>query len=201
MNETGIIILAAGSSSRMGRPKQTLIFRGKPLLQHICDQTVLAGFKPIIVTGAHRETVCGSVNSRHATLVQNNDWESGMGSGIRVGLNKLLERMPRTDAVILLVCDQPFVSADLLQQLIVRARLSEKGIVASNYAGVNGTPVLFQKQYFDALKQLNGGARELLLKYEDEVESVPFEKGAIDIDTEEDYDRLLNHGMEYSRTE
>jgi CTP:molybdopterin cytidylyltransferase MocA len=97
------------------------------------------------------------------------------------------------EGVILTVCDQPFLTSAVLQALLDEAKLSGKSIVASAYKDTLGTPVFFSRQYFEDLLALKGaqGARMLLKKYEAELASVPFDKGEIDIDTPEDYQKLI----------
>jgi len=89
-----------------------------------------------------------------------------------------------------MLCDQPFVDASLLNQLVQKKSL--KGIIASTYNGIIGAPVLFDVAYFDELLLLKGqeGAKKLLTKYPEDIDTVAFPLGSIDIDTMEDYERL-----------
>jgi len=95
--------------------------------------------------------------------VENKDWQEGIASSIRSGLNTVLEYEPGTDAVIFMVCDQPYVTGELLKEIMTAHESSGKDIVASSYAGTVGIPALFSKSYFDALRQLKGdeGAKKL----------------------------------------
>ncbi len=193
MHQTGIIILAAGNSSRLGRPKQLLTFRGKLLVQHAVDEALQA--KPgavVVVTGAGAEEVSVSLADRAVTIVYNAHWLEGMASGIVAGVEKMVQLQSVTNFLIT-VCDQPFVSAALFRDMIKRKRDTGKGIVACAYAGSMGTPVLFDEKYQRDLLHLKGkeGAKALVKGSAKDVATVQFSKGNIDIDTEEDYSGLL----------
>jgi molybdenum cofactor cytidylyltransferase len=195
MNNTGIIILAAGSSSRFGDTKQLLHFNGKTLLQHVIAEATATGAEPIVVvTGANADRVSKEIKSEKVEIVFNKDWEQGMASGIVIGLKKAIALNNELEKVIIAVCDQPFVSSSLFQQLVEKQNESVKHIVASTYADTIGTPALFTKKYFDPLMGLTGdqGAKILLKKYSDDLATVDFPDGHIDIDTQADYENLLN---------
>ena len=116
-----------------------------------------------------------------------------MASSIVKGLNELLRLNPNVEECILAVCDQPFVTSLVFENLIKEYHKTGKEITASAYSETLGTPVLFHKKYFDELLDLKGqeGAKKLIKKYQNDVVSIPFEKGSIDIDTEEDYNKLF----------
>jgi molybdenum cofactor cytidylyltransferase len=107
-------------------------------------------------------------------------------------LQTLLELSPQAEAAILMVADQPFVTTELLNNLMDVNRKEQRSIVASKYGTTFGTPVLFVKRFFSELLELAGdaGAKSLVRKYMNEAAFVPFPKGAIDIDTMEDYKSL-----------
>jgi len=194
MHNTGAILLAAGRSSRLGGIKQLLPFHSKTLLQHTIDELKLAGVKPlIVVTGGHATEVTASINQNGIDLIYNEHWEQGIASGIVTGLQTLNTRYKEIRQVILAVCDQPFVSASLFEQLYAIQNSSSKNIVASAYSDTLGTPVLFTQKYFDLLLGLKGdeGAKKILKAYQEEVARVDFPLGHIDIDTAEDYAGLI----------
>jgi len=193
MSRTGIIILAAGSSSRMGEPKQLMMYKNKTFLQHIIGEAKNANLEPLIcVTGYHSELITKSISRLEVTAVYNELWREGMGSGISAGIKQLL--FSDVDSVILAVSDQPHVSADLFGTMQALKDQTGKGIVASSYAGTLGTPVLFGKNYFEHLKLLSGnqGAKNIVKHNMPDVCPVEFEKGRIDIDTKEDYEHLIS---------
>lgn len=196
MNDTGMIILAAGASSRMGTPKQLLLWQGKTLVAHVADEAVQATLFPVIVvTGAVAEQVSTALLDKNVFIIHNPDWQEGMASGIAVGISKLELLNEGVKACVIAIYDQPFVSVKLFQNLIYRKEETGKGIVACTYDNTIGTPVLFDKVYFNELRNLKGadGARLLIKKYSDEVATIPFSEGIVDIDTNNDYRSLLNH--------
>jgi molybdenum cofactor cytidylyltransferase len=194
MNNTAIIILAAGGSSRFGKTKQLVHFRGKTLLQHAIEQATEAGAETIVVvTGANADEISKQAKSEKTEIVFNKDWEQGMASGIVAGLKKAITLNNKIEKAIIAVCDQPFISSSLFQQLYQKQNESAKQIVASAYADTIGTPALFTQKYFDALMSLKGdeGAKKLLKRHSEDVATVDFPNGDIDIDTKEDYEKLL----------
>jgi len=195
IKKTGIIVLAAGSSSRLGQPKQLLSYQDKSLLENTIEAAkVAANSIVVVILGGNYQPVAEHIENTGVRTSYNKDWEEGISSSIRTGLSALTQEYDDLDAVVLAVCDQPFMTAGLLQSLISTANNSDKGIVASSYANTLGTPVLFTAKHFGDLMALKGqdGAKMLLSKYQDEVVSVPFENGEIDIDTPEDYNRLIS---------
>ena len=191
----GIIVLAAGSSSRLGAPKQLLSYNDKNLLDHVIEEAKkTADGKVVVILGGNHQQIAGNINSPGIKVIYNPDWEEGMSSSIRTGLAGLKRENKDLDGVILAVCDQPFITAELFSALIAEARSTGKSIVASAYGGILGTPVLFTPVHFKDLEKLKGkeGAKILLDQYRENVTSVPFENGEIDIDTPEDYHKLIN---------
>ena len=195
MNNTAIIILAAGNSSRFGSTKQLLQFNNKTLLQHVIDEAIESGAEPIVVvTGANANEVSKVIEDDNVEITLNEDWEQGMSSGIVAGLKKAITLNNDIENAIIAVCDQPFISSALFQQLYKMQNESVKHIVASAYANTMGTPVLFTQKYFDALMSLQGdeGAKKILLANKDDVVTIDFPQGNIDIDTQDDYKKLLD---------
>jgi molybdenum cofactor cytidylyltransferase len=187
----GVIILAAGSSSRLGRPKQNLVYNGRTLLQNAIKAAIASVCNPVIVVlGANDEVIRPTIRGLAITIIQHDDWPEGMASSIRAGISKLKEIEPNADSLVLMLCDQPFVDNLLLDQLAQKK--SEKGIAACIYNETIGPPVLFNAAYFDELLLLKGqeGAKKLLMKYKDDVVTIPFPLGAVDIDTVADFEKL-----------
>ena len=194
MYNTGVIILAAGSSSRLGQPKQLLDFNGKNFIQNTIQEAIaFAGKATVVVTGANSDAVDKFLFTAEVMVCHNPHWELGMGVSIKTGLKHLLDTYPEMERCVFTVCDQPYVTAEIFRSLDNQQISTGKGIVASAYSGIYGVPVMFTKPYFEKLLLLKGqeGARKLLSKFIDDVASVPFDKGAIDIDTLEDYDKLI----------
>jgi len=187
----GIIILAAGSSSRLGKPKQNLVYKGQTLLQRTVDAAIATSCQPIIIVlGANPEVIRPTIENKSITIIENTEWQEGMASSIRAGIREVQHSASKVSAAILMLCDQPHLDTALLKSLIANANNSE--IVTCTYNNTFGAPVLFNANYFDELSLLKGqeGAKKLLLKYADKVASIPFPLGGIDIDTIEDYNKL-----------
>jgi molybdenum cofactor cytidylyltransferase len=187
---TGLIILAAGESARLGQPKQNLIFQEKTLLQRAVESALASVCEQVLVIlGAHDEVIKPTIRQYPVKIIHNTHWEEGMASSIRLGINEL-QKEPNIISVILILCDQPFVDTTLLDELAKSSSKAE--IVACYYNNSLGVPVLFSSKYFEELLQLEGhdGAKKLLIKYADEVLSIPFPMGGVDIDTIEDYEKL-----------
>jgi len=194
LNRIGIIILAAGASTRLGEPKQNLLFRGKSLLNHALAVAKESDCTPIlIITGAHTFEA-NEINGSGVYVVQNPDWQKGIAASISLGVSYLQQKEPNISGVILMVCDQPYVTSTHLNQLITESIQTNKPIIACSYQDTLGTPVFFDKKYFRALCSLKGdeGAKKIIFKNLADVAYIPFPAGSIDIDTKVDYDQLLS---------
>jgi molybdenum cofactor cytidylyltransferase len=192
----GLIILAAGASTRMGTPKQLLPYRGYSLVRHIAEVATTSVCQPIaVVLGANVERINPEVSQLPVQIVENQQWAEGMSSSIRVGLEALLAVNQNLEAVAIALCDQPFVSSQTLDRIVEAFYFTGKLIIASEYAGTLGVPALFSRILFSELMALksNEGAKQLIKRHIHEVFSVPFPDGAIDIDTPKDYEQLQTY--------
>lgn len=193
-NNIGTVILAAGSSSRLGRPKQLLEFGGMTLLSHTVTEAANSNTcSVVVVLGADGDLIANEIDGDIVSIVNNKNWEEGMASSIRLGLNTSLQNNPKIDAIIIMVCDQPFISTGVLNNLMATHMKAGKPIVACNYGEAIGTPALFHKSLFNELMQLKGdvGAKKIIQQHRNEVATVLFPKGSIDIDTMEDYQSII----------
>jgi len=146
----------------------------------------------MVVLGAHSNLLYGEIDKNKVQMVMNTEWEEGMASSIRIGLKSLLKLIPSVDAVIFIVCDQPYLSASLLNELLITQQETGKPIVASHYGEAIGPPALFHKSFFSELMQLKGdtGAKNIIQQHSAELATVPFPEGKIDIDNPADYEEL-----------
>lgn len=190
--KTAIIILAAGSSSRLGKPKQLIEIQGINLL----DRAINAAQNSqsdgmVVVLGWNPELIKTGFDSVRIPFVVNSNWEVGMSSSMQSGLRFLIQK-ENPDQVILMLCDQPFVEDQLLNQLISEKERSGRGIVACAYSNTLGVPAIFDKKYFEDLLTLKGtdGAKKVIFKNKADVLELDFPLGAVDLDTEADLDRL-----------
>jgi molybdenum cofactor cytidylyltransferase len=155
----GAVILAAGASSRMGAPKQLLEYGGLTLVRRAALAAQEAGCSPVVVvTGAHAEQLEEELRGLNLREANNPEWESGMDSSIRAGIQAVVKANDKITALILMLCDQPFVTSDVLSGLITAHRETGREIVASSYGGTIGVPALFGKAFFAELVRLKSGA-------------------------------------------
>ena len=193
IEKIAIIILAAGTSSRFGSPKQLLTYNGNTLLRHAVDAALGTGCQSVsVILGANIEVLRGELKDKPVIIVENSGWEEGMASSIRCGLENIKNSILNPDSVIFMVCDQPHVSSSLLVSLIEKKQETGMPIVASSYEGKSGTPALFHRTIFPLLMELVGdkGARKIIADNPEKVALVSFPGGIIDIDTVSDYELL-----------
>jgi len=188
------IVLAAGASTRLGQPKQLLLYEGETLLTRALRLAHEAAADPVfVVLGADVEKILPGGLPDGAVPVINKDWQEGISSSIQAGLRAVHGALPATEGVLLLACDQPRLTSGHLRAL-VRAFSSASGpvMVASGYEGIRGTPAIFPRSAFRQLFELRGdkGARALFGKPPCPIVEVPFPDGEIDIDTPADLDNL-----------
>jgi len=192
-SEIGLIILAAGASVRLGTPKQLLNFRGETLLRRIARESLESVCRPIVAVFGHEaQNFSGEIKDLDVHAVENSDWKTGMGSSIKAGLKKLLEIKNSSEGALITVCDQPFVTAATINELVETYQKTEALIVASEYQKTLGVPALFDKEIFDYLQNIKngGGAKQIINQFLADTVSFPFPDGAIDVDTPDDYARL-----------
>ena len=193
MQKIGAVILAAGESSRFGRPKQLVQFRGKSLVRRVVDAAKDANCSAIVVVlGSRREQIERELKETAAIVAENEDWRRGIGSSIRVGVESAVNQAPDIEAIVLLTCDQPFMKTDTIERLIAMREKTKKAIVASSYSETLGVPALFDRSCFQELLALDDetGAKTIILSNRERVAELLFLKGEIDIDTAADYEKL-----------
>lgn len=186
------IILAAGASSRMGTSKQMLDIQGEPMLVRTVKTVLTCQPKGIVV-------VLGSQTRHHTKLlkglptdvIENPSWNKGIGSSIKKGLTHALTISPTTDAVLFLVCDQPYLSGELVNTFIMYN--GDKSIFSAYYDGSPGVPALFTKKHFNEILALEDhqGAKKVIQNHLNNTALIDFPKGMIDLDTPEDYHLYL----------
>lgn len=194
VNDCCAIILAAGGSSRLGEPKQLLIYRGETLLQRTINAAKQAGIECIIlVLGSNKDLILSQTDAVGVDVVENENWQTGMASSLTAGIKAVKEIQPLPDAAILMVCDQPYISSSILTELISEQKTTGKPIIACEYENIIGVPALFHQSFFEQLENLDGdaGAKKLIKEYNGKVAIVPFPLGIVDIDTQDGYKQLI----------
>ena len=191
--EIAAIILAAGSATRMGRLKQLLPFKGKPLVTHAIDQARKAQLGPIIVVvGAEAGSVQTAIASQPVDIVHNPYWARGMGSSLAAGVRRLQEMDGNWAGLAVLLADQPLV--DFKHLATMRGLLTSQNapIIAAEYNGTVGVPAFFRREMLPLLAAVTPevGARAILRDSGKAVYSFPLPEGAVDVDTPEDFAAL-----------
>lgn len=190
----GGVLLAAGGSHRLGRPKQLLDWHGEPFVRRVARTALEAGLDPlVVVTGASAAQVEGALHDLPCVIVHNPEWQAGQSSSLRAGLARLPVEV---GAAIFLLCDQPQVSPPLLRSLVEQHAQSLAPVIGPLVDGRRANPVLFDRRTFDELSGLSGdtGGRALFASYTPTWLDWHDANLLLDVDTEQDYQRLLESG-------
>ena len=189
-----ILILAAGNSSRLGSPKQLIEFEGQTLIERITETALSISEEVLIVLGGNSELILPKLERFNNVIstIYNPDWKEGMGTSIRIGVEKLAEN---SDLIIILLADQPFISKVLLQNMLQSYEKTQNPIVSCTYSNTLGVPILFDKSVFFELLKLNGdkGAKSFLHLYKNRISTIDFPEAIVDIDTLEDVENLKRY--------
>ena len=191
------MIIAAGESKRLGSSKQLLLLDKDTMLNRLIKMVQKAVDFPIyLLLGANAEKIKAQLPNVSLNIVENTEWEEGMGSSIRIGVQAVIDSANKHDGVLILVCDQPYLSEVAIKDLMALQAIKNTAITASFYANIAGTPALFHQSVFSDLLLLKGdqGAKRIIQERDQELAKLQFEKGVLDIDTPEDYQQLLKQG-------
>jgi molybdenum cofactor cytidylyltransferase len=186
----GAVILAAGASTRMGQPKQLLPLDGKPLIVRATEAALASAAWPVVVVLGANAAAIRPVLAKYPVLIaESSAWAEGMAASIRAGMTVLQQFSRALDAAVFTLCDQPALSADVIDRLVRAHRESGRSIAAAHYLGRNAAPALFAREHFATLAALTGeeGARRLLNGNAERVAAVALPELAVDLDTPEDY--------------
>ena len=189
----GVILLAAGSSSRMGQSKQLLKVGGESLLVRTTTIALETGLQPVVVVlGANEREHRKAIEHLGVPIAENSGWQLGMGSSLKTGLKHLLSIAPGTDAVLVLVCDQPLLTTIHLRNILEQFRVFNPLIVASRYAGNGAVPAVFHKDLFPKILEMEDaqGAKKIIGQHSNDTIMVDFPDGSVDLDTPEDFQKF-----------
>lgn len=184
---TGLILLAAGQSARMGQPKQLLPFQGRPLIRHACEVALASTCRPVVVViGERAAQMRTALAGLPVEICENVNWAQGIGSSIHAGVQ--IADTGNWDALVLALADQPMIRPEIYDELVKR----HAPVVASQYAGTVGVPALFTRCMFPALLALdpNQGCKSVILANRQTAVLVDCPEAEVDVDTPEDYQRL-----------
>ena len=195
------VVLAAGVSSRMGKPKQTLLLNGVPMLQKVLEVFRRSNVgKVVVVLGGNAVEVRRRVRFAGELVVVNPKFKEGLSSSLRLGLEHV---GTEADAAIIALGDQPFVLPTTIDKLVETYEQSEARIVVPTCQGTRGNPVLFDRSVFPQIARIRGdmGAKSVVQKNAADVleVEVPDRGVLIDIDTPSDLDGRMQIRRKKSR--
>jgi molybdenum cofactor cytidylyltransferase len=186
------VVLAAGTSSRMGQNKLLMALDGEPLVRRAVGRAAKAGFDPLIVVLGHEaDRVTQALDGIDYRPVVNVEYERGVNSSLRAGIRAAAESNARAAVVVL--ADMPFVTTAMLETLIQAYRQGGAPLVISDYDGVNAPPLLYDRSLFDELatSEGQGCGKHVVKKHRHEAESVSWPVDALtDLDAPEDFPRV-----------
>lgn len=188
------LLLAAGASTRMGRPKQLLDWKGQTLIRHAVQNIQQAEIaeRIVVMLGAHRDRIAPELEGLPVEIAVNPDWETGMGSSIRTGVEYILQTTAdQWDGIFISLVDQPLVQARHYQQIYRTWAAHFPAVAAARYHDILGVPALFGHDLFPKLLALDGqiGARKVLAQA-NQVIPVELPEARFDLDTPEEYEVL-----------
>src|SRR6266581_6103306 len=208
-HSTAAIILAAGSSSRMGggRHKLLLPLDGRPVLAHVIDATLASHARPIILVLGHqadqvRAQIASYTTHPEITIIENAGYLQGMSASMHIAVQMLLsygykktEIAFQIDSALIMLGDQPMITSLVIDMLITAYRITGKRIVAPLYSGKRGSPVLFDVSLFPELMEVTGdeGGRTVLEHHRQDLELVEISDiiANYDVDTWEAYQQVV----------
>ncbi|RXJ82490.1 nucleotidyltransferase family protein [Arcobacter sp. F2176] len=184
-----VLILAAGTSSRLGEPKQLLNLKGKSLINIAIEKALELTSNVTVVLGHKNDEVKKEIENKNINIIINPNYEDGMGNTIAFGVSNIKE-----EKVLIMLCDQPLIPIKHYENLIKLSNENKDKIICSQYKNQHAVPTIFPKKYFEELKKLKGnkGAKQLFLKYEP-ISIVLADNFSFDVDTKEDWQELLKN--------
>lgn len=189
-----ILILAAGSSSRLGKPKQLLPWKRSNLLQWaIKSASETMCYRTVLVLGAYSKEILDKIDIKGVDVIENKNWKNGIGSSIAYGVGHIKSNFPETDAVLIMLADQPAIDSNYLKNIISMYNSESEQIIVSSYNNTDfGVPVLFDKFYFNDLLKLKSdeGAKQVINRNRSKIISINNKLNFEDIDTYEVYKRV-----------
>lgn len=192
--DVAILILAAGSSERLGTPKQLLPYKNTTLLRHTIEQVMgLNASKIYVVLGAFYEEIHASIQDLPIDILKNDQWKSGMSSAIRLGVEHI-QRDQNIKRILITLTDLPLLDTFHYKNLLQAHQFQPSNITATQYTNSKGVPVIFNDMYFDTLEKLVGeeGAKPILKQHKSDVAYWEANIAYFDVDTTDAYLELLS---------
>ncbi len=194
MEKIPIIILAAGQSKRLGFSKQLVQYQGDTLLNNSINLAKKITKNITVVLGANFKEIHKTILEPHKiNILFNQNWETGMASSIKLAI----EFHKNEEKIIIMLCDQYLLNVDILNNILKKEKQSSKPIIACEYAGHLGVPMLFNQLIFSDLLMLEGekGASAILKKFAGQIAKISFENGVFDVDTPADLEQLSKNNV------
>ena len=186
------VVLAAGTSTRMGQNKLFMELDGEPLVRRAVGRAAKAGFDPLIVVLGHEaDHVRRALDGIDYQPVVNSEYERGVNSSLRAGIRAA--SAANAQAAVVVLADMPFVTTAMLETLIGTYRASEAPLVISDYEGVNAPPMLYDRALFGelAMSEGQGCGKHVVKQHRHEAESLSWPAEALtDLDAPEDFQRV-----------
>lgn len=186
------ILLAAGTSSRMGSNKLLFELDGESVLRGAARRALAGGLSPLLVVLGHQEEKARrELDGLPCQVVVNPDYEKGITSSLKTGVAALPSDV---QAAMVMLADMPFVTTEMIAGLIDRYRSTEAPLVISDYEGVNAPPMLYDRALFGELLTMTeeGCGRQVVKRHRHEAEVLPWPASALaDLDVPEDYERVI----------
>jgi len=194
MSKTAILILSAGESKRLGKPKQLLPYKNSTLLEYTIDQVKnVPNSQIFIVVGAYFQEVFNLLRGKKVAVVKNNDWSKGMGSSISKGIT-FLQKKGNFDQVLVTLTDLPLLDETHYTEMVEAFKLTPKRILLTEFDTHQGVPAVFCKSLFNELSHLDSdeGAKPVIKKYNKVIATIKSKAPYFDVDTEDAYKKLIS---------
>ncbi len=189
MKKIGMVLLAAGNSTRYHGIKLLDIIDGKKMYLHILERSTNLNIQPKIVVTQYDE-IMEKASEYGFETIMNQEPQLGISHSIQLGMQKALDLEPNLEGILFSVCDQPYLEKETLERLLSAFSISEKNMASVSYQGVLGNPCIIGKRYFNDIFALTGdvGGKKVICKFPEDVELVPVEneKELMDIDRKEE---------------
>lgn len=191
------IVLAAGGSSRLGKPKQLVVYEGQTLISLATENCIRAGCSPVIVVvGCRAEEVCRSIAHLPTRNIVNSEWRMGQSSSIVLAVHTLMTgNWELPDAVLVMLCDMPKITLAALRQMISNCESSCDTIIATSYPDGGGVPACFPKSIYPKLVELSGdqGAKPMIRSGDYPVQLQEIRGADFDVDLPSDVADISTH--------
>jgi molybdenum cofactor cytidylyltransferase len=201
MPEIPILLLAAGSSSRMGKPKQLLPWGSTTLIEHQIQILVKTGYPVNVILGFGSDIIIPLIKKYPVNIFSNDKWENGIGSSVSAGITQVIRKFPKAAGVLISLLDQPLLTTDYFENMLGSYKPgAHKILVSQSVSGWRGVPALFDKYYFKDLLKLKDdeGAKKIIQRFEKNIIVVEGGKILEDMDTPESYKRMLSEYLNQS---